>query len=76
MSKRSAMVPPRDLGVPEFAISQHQIELAADPRVSIRALLGSEPQPQRFVGRPWFVWRDDPDLAREVNERLAPSELN
>jgi len=34
---------------------------------------GSAPAPQlrTYVGRPDFVWRNDPELARKINDHLA-----
>ena len=26
---------------------------------------------ERFIGRPYLVWKDDPELARSINEMLA-----
>ena len=65
----------------ELALQAHQISSTADPRQSIRAVLAADkseakeraatPQPRRFVGRPYFLWKDDPALARALNGRLA-----
>ena len=55
----------------EFSVSKQQIELTADPWLSVKALLGSAPQPQRLRGRPWYARKPDPDLARYVNDQLT-----
>jgi hypothetical protein len=34
-------------------------------------IFGDQPRPCAFVGRPYLVWRNNLDLARMVNERLA-----
>lgn len=56
-----------------FAIQQHQIACAADPAIPVQYLIASASRPRRFVGDPWFVWKDNPELARMVNDRLAAS---
>ena len=54
-----------------FFISEQRLEFASDPGLSAADLVASAAQPSRFVGRPWFVWRDDPELARAINDELA-----
>jgi hypothetical protein len=41
-----------------------------DPTAPIRALVAS--QTESAVGRPYSLWRDDPELARALNDRLVP----
>lgn len=55
----------------EFALSSHQLGAVRDPRASIHAVIAEKQE--RLVGRPYFVWRDDPELARTLNDRLAAS---
>jgi len=57
----------------EFAVSHHQLASALDPHCTLRRLIDQlpAPSPKRHVGRPWFVWRDDLELARVLNDRLA-----
>jgi hypothetical protein len=56
-----------------FAIQQHQIQSAADPAMPVQFLIASASRPRRFVGDPWLVCKDNPELARMVNDRLAAS---
>lgn len=65
--KRPIAVPARNA---EFALADHQLMAARDPCASIRALLDA--QREAFVGRPYSLWRDDPELARALNEGLLP----
>ena len=68
-----SMARPRRLSLPEdqeFALSSEQSMAAHQPHRSIRALLAT--QTQGFADRPYLVWRDDPELARALNERLVP----
>lgn len=53
----------------EFALAPHQLLAAKDPRAPIRTVL--DEQPEQFAGRPYSLWREDPELARALNERLA-----
>lgn len=53
----------------DFAIAPHQLAAAHDPGAPIRTVV--EASNSRFSGRPYSVWRDDPDLARRINESLA-----
>lgn len=53
----------------EFALSSHQLGAVRDPRASIHAVIAAEAE--RYVGRPYLIWRDDPDLARTLNDRLS-----
>ncbi|MGE5563596.1 MAG: hypothetical protein ACM3ZV_09860 [Bacillota bacterium] len=55
----------------EFALAAHQLAAAKDPSASIRNMVGQEPE--QFVGRPYRRWRDEPELARRLNEALAAS---
>ena len=54
----------------EFALGDYQLMAARDPCVSIRALLNA--QTEAFAGRPYSLWRDDPEIARALNEGLFP----
>ena len=53
----------------EFAVSAHQLTAAKQPRSSIRSVVDGESA--LFVGRPYSVWRNDPEIAREINDGLA-----
>lgn len=57
----------------EFALSVQQLASARDPHFSFRQLADPAPAaaPAAHVGRPWFVWRHDLELARKLNDRLA-----
>jgi len=57
----------------EFAVSPHQLASALDPHCTLRRLMEQPPEPKakRHFGRPWFIWRDDLELARALNDRLA-----
>ena len=57
----------------DFALPAQQIAHARDPAAPTHALFGTSDQSRRMVGRPYFIWKDDLDLARQVNERLAAS---
>ena len=69
-----------DDAVRALALQAHQISGILDPSVPIRALL--EPVEAKPVRRRSdmplmkIVKLSDPDLARHVNERLAPGGLN
>ncbi|HEY8434160.1 MAG TPA: hypothetical protein VIK68_06040 [Sphingomicrobium sp.] len=54
-----------DEPVSSLGIQEHQIASAADPAEPISSVS------RRFVGDPFLRWRDNPELARMVNERLA-----
>ena len=54
----------------EFALAAHQLSAVSDPTAPIRALVAT--QTEGFAGRPYSVWRDDPELARALNEGLVP----
>jgi hypothetical protein len=53
----------------EFAVSSHQLLSVQDPGASIRVLIADDEE--RFAGRPYSVWRNDPELARILNDRLS-----
>lgn len=53
----------------ELAMPAHHIQLA-DPRVAASSLVDSADRLMRCVHRADF-WKDDPDIARWVNDRLA-----
>jgi hypothetical protein len=68
-----SMARSRRLSLPEdqeFSVSSEQSMAARQPHCSIRALVAT--QPQGFAGRPYVLWRDDPELARALNDRLVP----
>lgn len=66
-----------DEGGGEFTVSAHQLESARDPHGSFHGLVeragepAVEPAKERHVGRPYHVWRDNLELARALNDRLA-----
>jgi hypothetical protein len=53
----------------ELSIPAHHIQLA-DPRVAASTLVDSADKLLRCVKRADF-WKDDPDIARRINDRLA-----
>ena len=53
----------------DFALAPHQLAAAHDPAAPIRTVVEASSSP--FAGRPYSVWRDDPELARRINEGLA-----
>jgi hypothetical protein len=53
------------------AVSPPQLEAAAKPHVAIRALIERVARRKPAPVRPYLIWRDDPELARMVNDRLA-----
>ena len=57
----------------EFAVSLLQLASAQDPHCSVRHLIEHSPEakPASRVGRPYHVWRDNLELARSINDRLA-----
>ena len=48
-----------------------QVAAAADPTRSIRSLFDDTPAPVEYLGRPLNVWRDDPSIARMINDHLS-----
>lgn len=62
----------------EFALTDLQLASARDPHVSFRRLAEEAPASvaDRNVGRPWFVWRHDLELARSLNDRLASDTID
>lgn len=54
----------------EFAIAPHQLVAARDPTASIRNLVATQTQDPAV--RAYSLWRDDPELARALNDRLRP----
>jgi hypothetical protein len=54
----------------EFALAPHQLIAVRDPCAPIRAVVAT--QAEGYAGRPYSLWRDDPELARALNERLGP----
>ena len=54
-----------DEPVSSLGIQEHQIASAADPAEPIASVS------RRFVRDPFPRWKDNPELARMVNERLA-----
>jgi phosphatidylserine/phosphatidylglycerophosphate/cardiolipin synthase-like enzyme len=61
----------RPLLLAGLALPAEHIALAKSPAVPIRALAEAAETTGRVIGRPYLIWKDDLDLAREVNERLA-----
>jgi hypothetical protein len=57
----------------EFALSREQLASAHDPHGTIQKLIEQrqEPSPRPRVGRPYHIWRDNLELARMLNDRLA-----
>jgi hypothetical protein len=60
-----------------FGVSSPQIAAAAKPLSRIQDLVdgtSSEAESgESFVGRPYSVWRERPELAFEINEALSRS---
>jgi hypothetical protein len=54
----------------EFALAPHQLTAVRDPYAPIRALVTT--QTEGFAGRPYSLWRDDPEIARALNDGLGP----
>ena len=50
----------------EFALASHQLAAARHPDAPIQALVAAK----RTRGG-YFIWRDDPELSRLLNDRLA-----
>lgn len=57
----------------EFTVSLQQLASALDPHCSFRHLIEHPPEaePASRVARPSDVWRNNPELARSINDRLA-----
>ena len=55
----------------EFALTAHQLDGVLDPTVSIRSLVERKSRQYAFINRPYLVWREDPEIARMINDRLA-----
>ena len=53
----------------EFAVPAHQLTAARQPGSSIHSVVNGHETV--FPGRPYSVWRDDPEIAREINDGLA-----
>jgi hypothetical protein len=54
---------------PELALQPHQIEAAQAPEIPISTVI--ERYADAFAGRPYRIWRHKPELARQINDRLA-----
>lgn len=59
----------------EFALTAHQLDGALDPAVPVRALIAKRPRPA-FINRPYLIWRDNPEIARIINDRLSRNAAN
>jgi hypothetical protein len=57
----------------DFALPAQHVVHAKNPASPAHALLGPAAPGQRTIGRPYSIWKDDLELAREINERLAPA---
>jgi hypothetical protein len=55
-----------DLALP----AQHALH-PKSPAARGHELLGPAEPANRVIGQPYSIWKDDLELAREVNERLA-----
>lgn len=53
----------------EFALSLQQLMSVMDPLAPIRAVISTKQELAR--GRPYRVWRNDPEVTRIINDRLA-----
>ena len=67
---------PSDGSLPGLAVQPHQITTALLPGRLRRALVDERIESDIYLGRPYSVWKDDPELARMVNDRLAEEALN
>jgi hypothetical protein len=67
---------PSDGRLPGLAVQPHQITTALLPGRLRRALVDERIESDIYLGRPYSVWKDDPELARMVNDRLAEEALN
>jgi hypothetical protein len=57
--------------IASLALSAHQIAVAGKPSISTEELCVTIDVSNEFVGRPYFIWRHDPEIARHVNEHLT-----
>jgi hypothetical protein len=55
----------------QLALQPPQLDLITDPASRTHDVVASADCSERFIGRPWFVWKDNLELARMVNDRLA-----
>jgi hypothetical protein len=53
----------------ELSVTSCQLDAAKDPNAPISTVIAE--RRGTFEGRPYSVWRDDPELARRINDRLA-----
>lgn len=78
--KRRRLFGSTDENLRLLALQAHQISVTVDPRMPIRALLGSElpraPRRAKACRIAIEAKLKDPEFARLVNDRLAPAELN
>ena len=75
-TKRRDRESPSDGSLPGLAIEPQQITPALLPGRLTRALVDERIESDIYLGRPYSVWKDDPELARMVNDRLADEALN
>jgi hypothetical protein len=61
---------------PGLEIQPQQITVALLPGLLTRALVDKRVESGAYLGRPYSVWKNDPELARMVNDRLADEALN
>lgn len=57
--------------IPFPSLGVAQIAAAASPEQSIRSLFDDAPPSVEYLGRPLNVWRDDPSIARMINDHLS-----
>lgn len=57
----------------QLAISPQQMQSVIKPQQSIKRLIRPGTRRSSYIGRPYLIWRDDLELARMVNDRLAES---
>jgi hypothetical protein len=70
-TKRRDRESPSDGSLPGLAIQPRQVTTALLPSRLMRALVDERIESDIYLGRPYSVWKDDPELARMVNDRLA-----
>ncbi len=71
MSARGTLPRPVDAGKRVLAISAEQIEAIAAPGSASWLWLETPTPVPPVIGRPYFVWKDDLDIARRLNDYFA-----
>lgn len=61
--------------LPRLAIQPHQIEASITPQGSTAEFVEHE-VPSPYAGRAYSIWRNDPSIAKIVNDTLAERPKN